>query len=150
MKKIMAALVGLGAVAFLLVASGYAQMGEEPQDQQEQRQPQAQQDQFEVTGQVAQASDDNVEIINQQDQFAVPLQIDSEARVMMNGEQIQPSEIPSCAQVEVQYTLEGNQLVAQQITVTPPQRGVGGAGEQTDEQDKKDTLEPQPEDEMTR
>ena len=147
MKKITAALLGLGAVAFLLVASGYAQMDEEQQDEQVQRQPQAQQERFEVSGQVAGADGNSVEIINQQDQFAVPLRLDSEARVMMNGEQIQPSEIPNCAQVEAQYTLEGNELVAQQITVSSPQRGVGGAGEQTDEQDR---MEPQPDDESTR
>jgi len=60
--------------------------------------------------------------------FTVPLVVDDQTRITMNGEPVTLEQLPQCAQVRASYAMEGDQLVAKTITVTG-NTGMGGSGE---------------------
>lgn len=108
--------------------------GQQPQAPLPQEQPA--EPQFQISGEVERVSPEDrvLRIKNTENNFVVPLAVDEEATIRMDGRTIGLSEVPEGAGVRASYSIEGDRLVASQVSVSSSPRGaaagagVGGAG----------------------
>ena len=150
MWRSLSRLVVMAAGALLVATPALADGDLQPQQEQPQQQqpgvggagtedqpaePAAQQ--FQISGQVERVSPDEnlLRLRNVENNFVVPLRVEEQSNITLDGEKIALDRIPEGAEIRASYSIEGDRLVASEITVSQRQQqqqqqpGAGGAGE---------------------